>query len=91
VAKEADLDLENRDLTPYSVRHSTATYITEDSGTRCKFCSTENQSGYTECRSCGRPLNLEQEAREEEKLEFLERLKELEEKGILKKLDSLKQ
>ena len=32
VAKEANLDLENRDLTPYSIRHSTATYIAEQEG-----------------------------------------------------------
>jgi len=32
VAKEAGLDLENRDLTPYSIRHSTATYITDEAG-----------------------------------------------------------
>jgi site-specific recombinase XerD len=32
VAKEANLDLENRDLTPYSIRHSTATYVAEEEG-----------------------------------------------------------
>ncbi|WP_135829856.1 tyrosine-type recombinase/integrase [Halorussus halobius] len=32
IAEEADLDLENRDLTPYSIRHSTATYITDEAG-----------------------------------------------------------
>lgn len=32
IAEEAGLDLENRDLTPYSIRHSTATYIAEDEG-----------------------------------------------------------
>lgn len=32
VATEAGLDLENRDLTPYSIRHSTATYIAEEQG-----------------------------------------------------------
>ena len=32
IAKEANLDLENRDLTPYSIRHSTATYIAEEEG-----------------------------------------------------------
>jgi integrase len=32
IATEAGLDLENRDLTPYSIRHSTATYLTEEGG-----------------------------------------------------------
>jgi integrase len=32
VAGEAGLDLENRDLTPYSIRHSTATYVAEEEG-----------------------------------------------------------
>lgn len=32
IASEAGLDLENRDLTPYSIRHSTATYLTEEGG-----------------------------------------------------------
>lgn len=32
IASEAGLDLENRDLTPYSIRHSTATYIAEQEG-----------------------------------------------------------
>lgn len=32
IAKEAGLDLENRDLTPYSIRHSTATYVAEEEG-----------------------------------------------------------
>ena len=32
VATEAGLDLENRDLTPYSIRHSTATFVAEEEG-----------------------------------------------------------
>ena len=32
IAREANLDLENRDLSPYSIRHSTATYIAEEEG-----------------------------------------------------------
>ena len=32
IATEAGLDLENRDLTPYSIRHSTATYVAEEEG-----------------------------------------------------------
>lgn len=32
IAKEAGLDLQNRDLTPYSIRHSTATFVAEEEG-----------------------------------------------------------
>lgn len=32
IAQEANLDLENRDLTPYSIRHSTATYVASEEG-----------------------------------------------------------
>ncbi|WP_436900269.1 tyrosine-type recombinase/integrase [Halovenus halobia] len=32
ITKEANLDLENRGLTPYSISHSTATYVTEEEG-----------------------------------------------------------
>jgi integrase len=32
IAKEANLDVEDRDLTPYSIRHSTATYVAEEEG-----------------------------------------------------------
>ena len=40
IAEEAGLDLENRDLTPYSIRHSTATYIAKeaDLATAAKQC-----------------------------------------------------
>jgi site-specific recombinase XerD len=40
IAREAGLDLENRDLTPYSIRHSTATYIAKeaDLATAAKQC-----------------------------------------------------
>lgn len=40
IAKEAGLDLENRDLTPYSIRHSTATMIAKeaDLATAAKQC-----------------------------------------------------
>lgn len=40
IAIEAGLDLENRDLTPYSIRHSTATYIAKeaDLATAAKQC-----------------------------------------------------
>jgi len=32
IASEAGLDLENRNLTPYSIRHSIATYVAEEEG-----------------------------------------------------------
>lgn len=32
IAREAGLDIDNRDLTPYSIRHSTLTHISEDAG-----------------------------------------------------------
>ena len=32
LATEAGLDLENRDLSPYSIRHSTATFVAEEEG-----------------------------------------------------------
>jgi len=40
IAEEAGLDLENRDLTPYSIRHSTATMIAKeaDLATAAKQC-----------------------------------------------------
>ena len=40
IAREAGLDLDNRDLTPYSIRHSTATYIAKeaDLATAAKQC-----------------------------------------------------
>lgn len=55
----------------------------EDGSWNCGFCSTENKDGRTEWRTCGRPQSLEQESQRKEKQEVLERLKELEEKGVL--------
>jgi len=57
----------------------------------CHFCGAENQSGHTECRNCGRPLNLEQGKSSQEKMEVIERLNELEENGVLEKLEDLGQ
>ena len=55
----------------------------------CPFCGTENQNQHSECRSCGRPLTLEQEKEVDEKQDVIERLQELEEKGVLEKLQKL--
>ncbi|MDY6770795.1 MAG: tyrosine-type recombinase/integrase [Candidatus Nanohaloarchaea archaeon] len=55
----------------------------------CPFCGTTNQHGHSECRNCGRPMNLEQQTKEKEQLSVLERLQELEERGLLEKLEQL--
>jgi integrase len=55
----------------------------------CPFCDATNQAGHSECRRCGRPLTMEQQVKREEKQSALERLAELEEKGVLEKLDKL--
>jgi len=61
----------------------------EDTARSCPFCGTENQSEFNECRNCGRPLNLEQETETQGKQDILDRLTELEEKGVLEKLEQL--
>jgi len=61
----------------------------KDQTKECPFCGAENEKGHGECRQCGRPLSLEDEAEREEKQDVLERLAELEEKGILEKLEQL--
>jgi integrase len=61
----------------------------ENQSENCPFCGTENQSSHSECRNCGRPMNLEDESKKEEKQEVLERLTELDENGVLEKLEKL--
>jgi ribosomal protein L40E len=61
----------------------------EEQMKKCAFCGTENQPQHTECRSCGRPLSLEKDKSKEEKQEVLERLNELEENGVLEKMEEL--
>jgi len=61
----------------------------ENQSENCPFCGTENEATHSECRNCGRPLSLEGETEREEKQEVLERLSELEEKGVLEKLEQL--
>lgn len=61
----------------------------EDDQQDCPFCGTANQSQHSECRNCGRPLSVEQQVDQEEKRNMLERLAELEEKGVLAKLEKL--
>ncbi|MDS0476847.1 tyrosine-type recombinase/integrase [Natrinema sp. 1APR25-10V2] len=67
--------------------------LTGDGDTRqqaeCPFCNATNQASHSECRRCGRPLSLEQQMDREDDLQTLERLKELEEQGVLDKLDEL--
>jgi ribosomal protein S27AE len=55
----------------------------------CPFCGSTNQASHTECRTCGRPMSLRQQVKQEEKLSMLERLAELEEQGVLEKLEQL--
>jgi integrase len=55
----------------------------------CPFCGAENEKGHSECRQCGRPLSLKNKTEQEEKQNVLERLAELEEKGVLEKLEKL--
>jgi len=61
----------------------------EDQAVNCSFCGTENQSQHTECRNCGRPLTLRKKAEKKDKQQVLEQLAELEEKGVLEKLEQL--
>jgi integrase len=61
----------------------------EEQTRTCPFCGTENQSNFNECRNCGRPLSLKQKAEKQEKQQVLERLSELEDKGVLEKLEQL--
>ena len=61
----------------------------EEKTVQCPFCSTENESQHSECRTCGRALSLREKSEKEEKQAVLERLSELEEKGVLDKLEQL--
>jgi len=61
----------------------------EDQVKECPFCGAENEQVHGECRQCGRPLSLQEEKQREEKQDVLERLSELEEKGVLDKLEQL--
>jgi integrase len=63
----------------------------EQQSIHCPFCGTENQPGHTECRNCGRPMKLESKQKQEEKQRVIERLSELEESGVLEKLEKLDQ
>jgi integrase len=55
----------------------------------CPFCGTQNKAHHTECRTCGRPMSLEQQAEQKDKMAVLERLSELEEQGVLEQLQQL--
>lgn len=61
----------------------------EDQSIECAFCGTSNEHHFSECRECGRPLSLEKQSKQEDKQEVLERLTELDEKGVLEKLQNL--
>lgn len=70
-------------------QYGLATGQDEQKPVECPFCSAMNQPGHAECRTCGRPLSLKQQVEHEKELTTLERLKELEEKGVMDKLDQL--
>jgi integrase len=61
----------------------------EDKSIKCAFCGTSNESQFSECRDCGRPLSLENKANKQDRQEVLERLAELDEKGVLGKIENL--
>ena len=63
--------------------------VSEPENQPCPFCETVNQPDESDCRQCGRPLSLEQQVKEEEKRSVVERLAELEENGVLEKLEQL--
>jgi integrase/recombinase XerD len=63
----------------------------EQQSVECPFCGSENQKEHGECRTCGRPLSLKQKTEQSEKQQVLERLAELDEKGVLEKLEQLDQ
>jgi hypothetical protein len=69
----------------YSLEPETA----DEQNVDCLFCSTQNQSDYSECRTCGRPLSLEREKDKKEKQEVLDGLAELDEQDALEKLEHL--
>jgi len=58
---------------------------------KCPFCGAENDGEYAECRTCGRPLSLEQQTEQKQKLRVLERLAELDDEGILDQLKRIQQ
>lgn len=47
IARKANLDLENRDLTPYSIRHSIATYVAEEEGSAVAAAQYRHKSKRT--------------------------------------------
>jgi len=63
----------------------------EDEGIDCPLCGTENQSSHSECRNCGRPLSLKEKTKKKEKQRVIERLADLEEKGVLEKLEKIEE
>ncbi|ELZ80157.1 phage integrase [Haloferax gibbonsii ATCC 33959] len=61
----------------------------EDQNIVCHFCGSENQPEFSECRTCGRLLSLKRKSENEAKQKVLERLSDLEDNGILDKLQRL--
>jgi len=61
----------------------------EQTKKQCPFCSAQNESQHSECRTCGRPLSLEKKTDQEQKMQVLEKLAELEEQGVLEQVKQL--
>ena len=70
-------------------QYGIASATDETQSVTCAVCGTENQPVETECRTCGRPLSLEQQSTQDEKQRILERLVELDDQGVLEQLDTL--
>jgi len=79
----------NNDDVNQAIREEYDLETGEEEENRCPYCSTENKTGFTECRNCGRPLNLEQESERKTRREVLDRLSQLEEDGVLDRLEQL--
>lgn len=81
----------NNDDVNQAIREQYGLEVDEDENKHvsCPFCGTDNQSGHSECRTCGRPLSLKQKTAGEERQRILERLVQLEEQGVLQKLERL--
>ncbi|MDY6778198.1 MAG: tyrosine-type recombinase/integrase, partial [Candidatus Nanohaloarchaea archaeon] len=75
----------NNDDVNQAIRDEYGLTTRSDGGeeTVCPFCDAVNQSGHTECRTCGRPLEPERQAKQEERMEVVEKIQELADRGVL--------
>ncbi|SDQ40113.1 tyrosine-type recombinase/integrase [Natronobacterium texcoconense] len=79
----------NNDDVNQAIRKEYGLDTTEDpdENWECTFCGAANEGQHTECRQCGRPNSLEAQSNAETKERVIERLAELEEAGVLDKLE----